>query len=197
LRGQRTSFWFVWHDRFRDDVRRFWRGDVGVALLATRLVFADLLGLPCRSVNFLVAYDGLRWLTPLLTPSATIWRMARSWLDWEGRNLDLKAHVASAASTPANSERQSSLPMLHEHLGVSGSIMLALGDEIGRTQGGNNNAYAQDNRLVWLDWEGRNLDLKAHVASAASTPADSEQAVLIADASRAPRCLRVHRAIRR
>jgi glycogen operon protein len=82
-------------------------------------------------------------------------------------------------------------------LGTLFAIMLALGDEFGRTQGGNNNACAQDNRLAWLDWEGRNLDLEAHLASATSTPADSEQAVLIADASRAPRCLRVRRAIRR
>ena len=57
--GQFPPNWLEWNDRFRDDVRRFWRGDVGVNVLATRLAgSSDLFGADCRSVNFLAAHDG-------------------------------------------------------------------------------------------------------------------------------------------
>ena len=49
-----------------------------------------------------------------------------------------------------------------------GTIMLTAGDEFGRTQGGNNNAYAQDNEITWLDWDGRDRDLEAFTAALAA-----------------------------
>jgi glycogen operon protein len=89
LRGQQTSFWFIWHDRFRDDVRRFWRGDVGVDLLATRrAIFADPLGLPCHSVNFLAAHAGVTLADTVATPSEPSgeWRGRPRW-PWFGAKL--------------------------------------------------------------------------------------------------------------
>jgi glycogen operon protein len=167
-------------------------------VLAIRLViFADLLGLPCCNVNFLAAHAGVTLADTVATPSATIRRMATAATAMVQSQAKQRRGGAERLRSVITARARDLLALLDTLFASVGSIMLALSDEIGRTQGDNNNTYAQDNRLVWLDWEGRNLDLKAHVASSASTPANSEQAVLIADASRAPRCLRVRRATRR
>ena len=65
--------------------------------------------------------------------------------------------------------------------------MLTAGDEFGRTQGGNNNAYAQDNAITWLDWDGRDRDLEAFAAALAAFrrahPALADPAFLTGDAA--------------
>ncbi|GAC1573907.1 MAG: glycogen debranching protein GlgX [Sphingomicrobium sp.] len=169
--GGFPSNWIEWNDRFRDDVRRFWRGDVGVGVLASRLAgSSDLFGSPCRSVNFLAAHDGL-------TLADTVAYAERHNLANGESNRDGHRSEPSwnnGVEGPSDDEdvvarRARDLRALLGTLFAStGSIMMTAGDEFGRSQGGNNNAYAQDNPHTWLDWEGRNLDLEAHVAALAA-----------------------------
>ncbi|MGE3693077.1 MAG: glycogen debranching protein GlgX [Novosphingobium sp.] len=165
--GQFPPGWLEWNDRFRDDVRRFWRGDEGVGVLATRLAgSSDIFGQDCRSVNFLAAHDGF-------TLADTVSYAERHNLANGEQNRDGHAENFSwnhGAEGPSDDPeivamRQSDIhAMLATLFASTGTIMLCAGDEFGRTQAGNNNAYAQDNRVTWLDWLHRNLELEAEVA---------------------------------
>lgn len=167
--GRFPPNWLEWNDRFRDDVRRFWRGDAGVGVLATRLAgSADVFGeANRRTVNFLAAHDGF-------TLADTVRYAARhnhangednrdghahevSWNNGEeGPSEDPAVLAARAADLRA---------MLATLLASTGTVMLTAGDEFGRTQRGNNNAYAQDNATNWVDWEGRDRALEDFVAT--------------------------------
>ncbi|WP_442755535.1 glycogen debranching protein GlgX [Methylocystis sp. JAN1] len=147
-----------WNDRYRDCVRRFWRGDpVGVSELATRIAGSqDLFAKrsPSRSVNFVVAHDGFT-LRDLVSYSGkhneangeenrdgTTDNL--SWNNGAEGGSDDPAIVAARARDQRN--------LLATLLLSRGTPMLAMGAELGHTQNGNNNAYAQDNESSWLDW---------------------------------------------
>ncbi len=154
--GNFPKRWLEWNDRFRDDVRRFWRGDrFSVNGLATRLagssdVFAPAKS-PSRSVNFVAAHDGFT-LADLTRYSAK-----NNLANGEG-NRDGKAdEVTVVGQKPA--------ALLAALFLARGTPMLTAGDEFGRSQKGNNNAYAQDNVLTWLDWNAADQKLVNLVAS--------------------------------
>ena len=90
--------------------------------------------------------------------------------DGHGENHSWNNGVEGPTDDPAVlAERRRDLKALLATLFASrGTIMLTAGDEFGRTQGGNNNAYAQDNPITWLDWEDRDRDLEAHAAALAA-----------------------------
>ena len=152
-----------WNDRYRDDVRRFWRGDSGtVGDFVTRLAgSSDIFeGERTRTVNFIAAHDGftLRDLVSYQTkqnhPNGEDNRDgADNNYSWMGKTSDVHALLATLFTS-------------------SGTIMLTAGDEFGRTQLGNNNAYAQDNQITWLDWSHRDLDLENFTAGLAQLRAD-------------------------
>jgi glycogen debranching enzyme len=147
--------WFEWNDKYRDDVRRFWRGDSWSAnALATRLAgSSDVFsrkGKPSRSVNFIAAHDGFT-LHDLLN-----FTQKDNLANGEG-NRDGKTDEVTC--TPANAKA-----LLATLLLSRGTPMLTAGDEFGRTQNGNNNAYAQDNDTSWLQWDTANGDLIDHFA---------------------------------
>ncbi len=158
--GQFPSPFAEWNDRYRDDVRRFWRGDAGAAsAFATRLtgssdVFADSHRPPSSSINFIAAHDGF----PLadLTAYAGKHNQANGESNRDGtsENLSWNCSVEGPTSDPAiRADRARDIrAMLATLLLSRGTPMLTAGDEFGRTQGGNNNAYAQDNAITWLDW---------------------------------------------
>ncbi len=148
--GQFPTGWLEWNDRYRDDVRRFWGGHGYAAnALATRLAGSSDLFLsratPLASVNFLAAHDGFTLHD--LTRYASKNNLANG-----EQNRDGKSDEVTCLNIP--------VAALLATLFVSrGTPMLTAGDEFGRTQGGNNNAYAQDNETTWLDWAKQDASL--------------------------------------
>ncbi len=158
--GNFPAGWQEWNDRYRDDVRRYWRGDGAVTTLATRLagssdVFQKPGRLPSASINFVAAHDGFS------LRDAASFSAKRNHANGED-NRDGSSHeVAWVAGDPAVAVR-CLLATLFLSRGVP---MLTAGDELGRTQLGNNNAYAQDNEVTWLDWAHADKDLIDFVRS--------------------------------
>jgi glycogen operon protein len=162
-----------WNDRYRDDVRRFWRGDAGtVGALATRLAgSSDVFGgAASRTVNFLAAHDGFTLAD--LTAYETRHNAANGEenRDGHGENFSWNNGVEGATCDPAivAARRRDVMALLGTLFTSRGTIMLTAGDEFGRSQQGNNNAYCQDNALSWLDWAGRDLALEAHAVRLAA-----------------------------
>ena len=149
-----------WNDRFRDGVRRFWRGDAGLASdLAERLtgsaVQFDHSGRHATaSVNFVTAHDGFTLAD--LTAYAGKHNAANGEDNRDGHDAnhsDAMGHegpTADAAITAARAQRRRNL--MATLLLSQGTPMILAGDEIGNSQHGNNNAYCQDNAIGWLDW---------------------------------------------
>ncbi|MEN3794844.1 glycogen debranching protein GlgX [Fulvimarina sp. MAC3] len=167
--------WFEWQDKFRDGVRRFWRGDSGrVADLATRLAgSADIFNRagrsPSASVNFIAAHDGFALCD--LTAYANKHNQANGEQnrDGNGQNYSWNNGTEGASDNPAIIDaRKRDLRAFLATLFVSrGTPMIVAGDEFGRTQGGNNNAYCQENETIWLDWQNADeelIALTAHLA---------------------------------
>jgi glycogen operon protein len=165
--GRFPPGWLEWNDRFRDDVRRFWRGDAGVGVLATRLAgSSDIFGKTCRSVNFLAAHDGFTLADSVAYEHKHNHANGEENRDGHGENFSWNNGVEGPTGDPAVlAARAADLRALLGTLFASaGTIMLTAGDEFGRSQHGNNNAYAQDNAITWVDWEGRDTALEDYVA---------------------------------
>lgn len=177
--GQFPGHWLEWNDRWRDDVRRFWRGDAPIGLLATRMAgSADLFGpcdtRDCRSVNFLAARDGFTLADTLAYATKHNAANGEDNRDGHDANHSWNNGAEGPSDDPEVLARRAAFAraMLGALFASTGTIMLTAGDEFGRTQAGNNNAYAQDNALTWLDWDNRDRDLEAHVAALAAWRAD-------------------------
>ncbi|TPL01820.1 MULTISPECIES: glycogen debranching protein GlgX [unclassified Mesorhizobium] len=165
-----------WNDRYRDDVRRFWRGDTGaIGALATRLAgSSDVFGMAgrstTRSVNFIAAHDGMT-LADIVAYERKH-NEANGEHNRDGHNDNLswnngaEGETGDAAIAKARFDDQRAL--LATLFASRGTIMLTAGDEFGRTQKGNNNAYAQDNAITWLDWAGRDRALEQYASSLAT-----------------------------
>jgi glycogen operon protein len=171
--GRFPAPFLEWNDRYRDDVRRFWRGDKGtVGALATRLAgSSDVFGgAASRTVNFLAAHDGFTLAD--LTAYETRHNAANGEenRDGHGENFSWNNGVEGVSTDPAiiAARRRDVMALLGTLFASRGTIMLTAGDEFGRSQQGNNNAYCQDNALSWLDWAGRDLELEAHAARLAA-----------------------------
>lgn len=158
--------WGEWNDRYRDDVRRFWRGDAAVGGLATRLagsadIFAPTHRPPSASVNFVAAHDGFT-LADLVSHAGK-----HNEANGEGNRDGHSGEVAwnNGAEGPsqdravAAARARDARALLATLLVSRGTPMLGMGDELGRSQAGNNNAYAQDNETTWVDWEHADRDL--------------------------------------
>ncbi|MDB5724513.1 MAG: glgX [Novosphingobium sp.] len=168
--GRFPSNWLEWNDRFRDDVRRFWRGEGRLGDLATRLVgSSDVFGADTRSVNFLAAHDGFTLADTVAYAERHNDANGEQNRDGHGENFSWNNGTEGPSDDPMiATRRETDLRALLGTLFVStGTILLAAGDEFGRSQGGNNNAYAQDNPLSWIDWHERDEDLESYVAALA------------------------------
>jgi glycogen operon protein len=167
--GQFPANWLEWNDRYRDDVRRFWRGDEKtLGALATRLMgSSDLFsGAATRSVNFLAAHDGFTLGDVVSYRDRHNLANGENNRDGHAENFSWDCGTEGRSSDPGILERRKTAvrAMLHTLFASRGTIMLTAGDEFGRTQQGNNNAYAQDNETTWLDWENRDRSLEDFVA---------------------------------
>lgn len=155
-----------WNDRYRDRVRRFWRCDPhGVGDLATALAGSGDVHPPpaSRSVSFIAAHDGFSLLDLVSYRHKHNEPNGEANADGHGDNFSWNNGVEGPSDDPAvQAERRRDVQALLATLyATRGTIMLTAGDEFGRTQGGNNNAYAQDNATTWLDWAGRDRDIEA------------------------------------
>ena len=159
--------WSEWNDRFRDDVRAFWlTQEAGTGILAQRLagsseIFRHNGRAPQAGINFIAAHDGFT-LHDLVS-----YRHKHNELNGENNrdghvhNLSCNCGVEGESNDPAvlRCRRRLQRALLATLFVAQGVPMLQGGDELGRTQSGNNNAYCQDNILTWLDWPHANNDL--------------------------------------
>jgi isoamylase len=158
--------WAEWNGQYRDCVRRFWRGDDGqTAELASRLsgssdIFAQSGRGPLASINFVTCHDGFT-LRDLVSYEKKH-NLANGEDDRDGqcenysRNWGVEGETRHPAITRLRARMQRNfLATLALSQGVP---MLSQGDELGRTQHGNNNAYCQDNARSWLDWSSDSND---------------------------------------
>jgi glycogen operon protein len=162
--GNFPSNWLEWNDRYRDDVRRFWRGDGPANVLATRMAgSSDIFGPNCRSVNFLSAHDGFTLADTVAFATRHNEANGEGNRDGHGENHSWNNGVEGPTDDPdVSASRAADLRALLGTLFAStGTIMLTAGDEFGRSQGGNNNAYCQ-----WLpiDWAARDRELEDYTA---------------------------------
>ncbi len=169
--GNFPPLWSEWNDRYRDTMRDFWRGlGGGIGAFAYRVtgspdLYQSDVRRPLASINFVTAHDGFTLLDLVSynekhneangednrdgTDDNRSWNCGA-----EGPTDDL------AVAALRDRQRRNLLTTLLVSQGVP---MLLAGDEIGRTQGGNNNAYCQDDAISWLDWESADEEMLAFV----------------------------------
>jgi glycogen operon protein len=151
--------WAEWNGRFRDDVRRFVRGDCGmVPALARRIggsrdLFAAKRN-PAHSINFVTCHDGftLRDLVSYTTKHNE--RNGENNADGAGENFSANYGVEGETDDPTihQTRRRQAKNLLTVLMVARGTPMLHSGDELWRTKTGNNNTYCQDNELGWVSW---------------------------------------------
>ena len=169
--GQFPANWLEWNDMFRDDVRRFWLRGWPIGPLATRLAgSADVFGKPSRSVNFIAAHDGFTLADCTAYETRHNHANGEDNRDGHGNNYSHNHGVEGPTDDPQIiAARDVSLrAMLATLFASTGTIMLTAGDEMGRSQQGNNNAYCQDNPLGWVDWGVMDDNLLAYVQNLAA-----------------------------
>jgi len=159
--GNFPPLWTEWNGKYRDTVRDFWRGEAAsLGEFASRItgssdLYAHSARRPIASVNFVVAHDGFT-LRDLVS-----YNEKHNDANGEG-NKDGESHNRSwncGVEGPSDNadinalRRQQHRNFLTTLLLSQGIPMIAHGDEVGRTQRGNNNVYCQDNELAWVDWK--------------------------------------------
>ncbi len=155
--------WAEWNDKYRDTMRAYWKGDGGlIGEFSRRLTgSSDLYGrsgrLPHASINFITAHDGFTLDDLVSYNDKHNEANLEDNRDGNNHNLSWNCGIEGPTEDPAIKalRARQKRNMLATLLLSQGVPMLLAGDEIGRTQNGNNNAYCQDNPLSWLDW---NLD---------------------------------------
>jgi glycogen operon protein len=158
-----------WNDRARDDIRMFWRGDGGkigsfaTALAGSSDIFSRNGGTATRSVNFIAAHDGFSLMDLVSYEHKHNELNGEDNRDGHNENYSWNNGVEGDTADPAilSARRRDLAAFLATLFASRGTIMLMAGDELGRTQRGNNNAYAQDNPLTWIDWQHIDHDLLA------------------------------------
>jgi glycogen operon protein len=152
--------WAEWNGRYRDDVRRYWRGDSGMhGALATRLSGSSDLyqpggRTPLSSINFICSHDGFT-LNDLVTYRDKH-NVENGEFNRDGENQNYSENYGSEGPTEdpkLDGVRSRQVRNFLATLMLSQGVpMLPAGDECRRTQKGNNNAYCQDNEISWFDW---------------------------------------------
>ncbi|MGC8641262.1 MAG: glycogen debranching protein GlgX, partial [Isosphaeraceae bacterium] len=153
--------WTEWNGKYRDNLRRFWKGDGGtVSEFATRLAGSSDLyqqtgRAPSASINFITCHDGFTLEDLVSYNEKHNEANGEENRDGSDNNDSWNCGVEGPTDDPAvltlrERQKRNFLTALMLSQGVS---MLLAGDEIGHTQKGNNNAYCQDNELTWLNWE--------------------------------------------
>ena len=178
--GQFPLGWLEWNDKFRDTVRSFWlqqgggaaviRGEFARRLCASSDVFEDKGRRPWASVNFVTSHDGFTLRDLVSYNERHNEANGENNRDGHGHNLSNNCGAEGPSLDATVLERRSALQraLLATMLLAQGTPMLCSGDEIGKTQLGNNNAYCQDNELSWLNWQAADHSLNQFVAKVLS-----------------------------
>src|SRR3954463_5091656 len=159
--GNFPTKWTEWNGKYRDAVRRFWRGDGGgVSELATRLsgssdLYEQSGRRPYASINFVTAHDGFTLADLVSYNQKHNEANGENNADGENHNLSWNCGVEGPTADRRvlevrDRQRRNIMATLILSVGVP---MISGGDELGRTQLGNNNAYCQDNEISWTSWE--------------------------------------------
>ncbi|MCI0152860.1 glycogen debranching protein GlgX [Dermacoccus nishinomiyaensis] len=159
--GNFPPLWTEWNGKYRDTVRDYWRGEPGsLGEFASRLtgssdLYAHSGRRPIASINFVTAHDGFTMRDLVSYNEKHNDANGEGNNDGESHNRSWNCGVEGEtddASVLALRDRQ-----IRNHLATlmlsQGVPMLLHGDELGRTQGGNNNTYCQDNEISWIDWD--------------------------------------------
>ena len=170
--GNFPESFLEWNDRARDDMRRFWRGDAGTtgaladALSGSSPIFSRHGRSISRSVNFLAAHDGFTLFDLVSHEHKHNEKNGENNRDGHNENHSWNNGVEGPSDDPAIvAARLADVKALLSTLFVSrGALMLTAGDEGGRSQQGNNNAYCQDNEINWVDWSSLSPELIEHTA---------------------------------
>ncbi|HEY6530239.1 MAG TPA: glycogen debranching protein GlgX [Cellvibrionaceae bacterium] len=166
--------WSEWNDRYRDVLRRFWRGDRGVLPeLARRLhgsaeLFEYTGRSPQATINFITSHDGFTMAD--LVAYNQRHNLANKEFNNDGHHANFSYNHGEEG--PSNNPHIQALRqrqqrnMLASLIFSQGVPMILAGDELGHSQGGNNNAYCQDNSATWLNWAEADTQLTTYVARA-------------------------------
>jgi glycogen operon protein len=159
--GNFPPLWTEWNGKYRDTVRDFWRGEqYTLAEFASRLtgssdLYQDDSRRPLASINFVTAHDGFTLRDLVSYNDKHNEANGEGGKDGESHNRSWNCGVEGATDDPVvlRLRAQQQRNILATLLISQGVPMIAHGDELGRTQSGNNNVYCQDNEIAWVDWE--------------------------------------------
>jgi isoamylase len=158
--GQHPPRFAEWNDRFRDGVRRFWRGHAGLRsdfsarLAGSSDIFERRGRRPYASINYVASHDGFTLRDTVSYAERHNEANGESNKDGHAENYSANWGVEGPSDDPVieQTRRRLQCAMLTSLFLSQGTPMLLAGDEFGRSQKGNNNAYCQDNEISWLDW---------------------------------------------
>jgi glycogen operon protein len=167
--GNFPPLWSEWNGKYRDTVRDFWRGqertlaELGYRFTGSSDLYERTGRRPFASINFVTAHDGFTLRDLVSYNEKHNEANGEDSRDGESHNRSWNGGVEGPSDDPAVNalrarQQRNFLATLFLSQGVP---MLPAGDEMGRTQLGNNNAYCQDNEISWLDWEGADAELLA------------------------------------
>jgi 4-alpha-glucanotransferase len=168
--GAFPASWGEWNDKFRDTLRKFWRGGGLTGEAATRFAGSSDIFAPHRrpscSINFITAHDGFTLADLVSHERKHNDANGESGRDGTDANYSWNNGVEGASADPAVAAARwrDQRNLLAALLLARGTPMLAMGAELGHSQRGNNNAYAQDNATSWLDWDAADRTLTAFTA---------------------------------
>jgi glycogen operon protein len=170
--GNFPTGWLEWNDQFRDTMRGFWvtsagsRGTFAQRLCASSDTFRRRGRAPTASVNFVVAHDGFCLHDLVSYDQRHNLANGEGNRDGHGHNLSWNGGVEGPTPHEAVNTLRGRIKraLIATTLLAQGTPMLAAGDELGHSQGGNNNPYCQDNPTTWIDWGAADADLIAFTA---------------------------------
>jgi len=166
--------WAEWNDKFRDDMRSFWlrhpstRGGFAQRLCGSSDIYQARGRAPAESVNYCVSHDGFTLRDLLSYNERHNLANGEDNRDGTGNNLSFNAGAEGPTDDAAINTLRARLQraVLATNLLAQGTPMLCAGDELGHTQGGNNNPYCHDSEITWIDWSRADADLIAFTARA-------------------------------
>ena len=158
--GHFPAGWVEWNDRYRDTMRAWWlgadctRGEFARRLCASSDVFQQRGRAPSASLNYIVSHDGFTLRDLVSYDLRHNQANGEDNRDGHGHNLSWNCGVEGPTDDPRVRALRARLQraLLATLLLSQGTPMLAAGDELGHSQGGNNNPYCQDNATTWIDW---------------------------------------------